>query len=262
MEIAKVTGVVLAGAGSVHDKGVPDEGPNKAGVRIGDRTMVEYVLTVLQECPEVDRVVLVAPESLWKEIPEAKGLSFASPGGSPLESFARGLEVLDRQGLPASWILACTGDIPFLTREAVSDFITRCRGREADLYYPIIPRRAAEERFPGVQRTYARLREGCFTGGNLFLVRREIVDRCLAGAEEFVRLRKQPLALARLVGLGLLIKYLLGVLTLAEAERRISRLFNIRGAAIITTHAEIGVDVDKPSDLELARRILAGQERG
>ncbi|HHW39610.1 MAG TPA: NTP transferase domain-containing protein [Syntrophomonadaceae bacterium] len=258
MSIDRVNAVILAGGGSIHDRSTPDEGPNKALVGIGSCQMVDYVVNALRRSPGVAGIVLVGPESLQESLREPQGILFAAAGRSPLGSFAAGVAVLD--GLPdrggTEWVLACTGDIPFLTPEAVADFLDRCRRREADVYYPIIPREAAEEKFPGVRRTYVRLQEGSFTGGNLFLANRRIIDDCLPRAEEFIRLRKKPVALAGLVGFGILLKYLCGRLRLQEAERRVCSLFGIRGAAVITPYAEIGVDVDKPSDLELARKLL------
>ncbi|MGB9791474.1 MAG: nucleotidyltransferase family protein [Thermacetogeniaceae bacterium] len=262
MAIDKVNAVVLAGGGGIRQASGAEAGMNKAAVEIGSARMVEYVVKALRRSPGIAWLVLVIPEEDREPWEGEEGVLFADPGPSPLGSFARGVSVLD--GLPdkggTEWILACTGDIPFLTPEAVADFLERCRQRDADLYYPIIPREAAERKFPGVRRTYARLKDGVFTGGNFFLVRRGIIEPCLPRAEEFIRLRKKPLALAGLVGLGILLKYLLGTLSVADAERRVSAMFGIRGAAVVTPYAEIGVDVDKASDLELARKLLAPPE--
>jgi len=63
--------------------------------------------------------------------------------------------------------------------------------------------------------------------------------------------------MARLVGFGFLLAYLFGFMTIAMAERRISSLVGYRGAAVISDYPEIGVDVDKISDLDMARRLLA-----
>lgn len=256
--VYKVAAVVLAGGGRIREKANPDNGPDKTLVKIGARIMADYVVTALKNCPDVSKIVMVGPEFLREFFREEPGLLYATPGTTPLGSFASGVAVLDKQpdSDPDSWILACAGDTPFLTVAAVSDFLSRCRERDADFYYPIIPRQAAEKSFPGVKRTYVRLQDGVFTGGNLFLANRHIIDSCLPRAEEFIRLRKKPTALARLVGFGVLWKYLIGQLTLQEAEQRVSRLFGFRGAAVITPYPEIGVDVDKPSDLELARRVL------
>jgi len=247
MMIERVDAVILAGGGEIE----PGTGV-KGMLTIGSRMMVEYVIEALYNSRYIDQIVVVGPEAI-KENCIKQGLLFAPPGNTILDSFSNGLEALNGS---QSWILACTGDIPFLTPEAVDDFIDNCREKEADFYYPIIRKENAEKRFPGAKRTYATLQDGTFTGGNLFLLKREIVERCLSVAAEFVKHRKNPAALAKLVGFGMLWKYFFGQLTIAEAERRVSQLVGARGSAVITPYAEIGVDVDKPSDLELAKELV------
>jgi molybdopterin-guanine dinucleotide biosynthesis protein A len=266
--ISKVDVIVLAGGGTLkadHPAGgqpasVQAEAPeNKALLPIGGRPMIDYVIEALRGCPEVGRIVLVGDAALQKAC-QSSGLIPAAPGDSPLGSLANGAAALETAAA-ADWVLSCTGDIPFLTAGAVSGFLGQCGRREADFYYPITSRQEAETRFPGVRRTYARLRDGVFTGGNLFLVRRSSLGELLPKAGDFIRLRKKPLALARLVGPGFLFAYLFGFLTIAMAERRVSALVGCRGAAVIGDYPEIGVDVDKLSDLDLARRLLAPETR-
>lgn len=248
--------VVLAGDGGF------DENISKALLPIGRRVMVDYVIEALRNCRDIARIVLVGPVDALAEIYGGSELLVVPPETSPLGSFAAGVAVLDEAEGPGRdlnntfWVLACTGDIPFLTSAAVEDFLDKCRARKAHFYYPIIPRDVVEARFPGVRRTYARLQEGTFTGGNLFLLDRRILPAVLPRAEEFIRLRKKPAALARLVGFGILWKYLLGRLSVKEAEVRVSELFGVQGAAVASFYPEIGVDVDKPADLVLARRLL------
>jgi CTP:molybdopterin cytidylyltransferase MocA len=277
--MGKVDVVLLAGGGTLKKDrpagrkkassqaaALPPETGNKAMLTIGGRPMVDYVIEPLRGCPEIGKIVLVGDASLQKAYFRQPGLLSAAPGDSPLGSLAGGVAALESDasasGRPAAdWVLVCTGDIPFLTAAAVSGFLGQCRRREADFYYPITARKDAEVRFPGVRRTYARLRDGVFTGGNLFLMRRSIIGDVLPKAEGFIRLRKKPLAMARLVGAGFLLAYLFGFLTIAMAERRISGLVGYRGAAVISDYPEIGVDVDKVSDLDLARRLLAPETR-
>lgn len=113
---------------------------------------------------------------------------------------------------------------------------------------------------PGVVRTYARLREGVFTGGNIFMIRVAVVDRCLAVARKLVANRKSVLAQARLFGFNILWKFITRRLTIPDVEARFQDLLGVRGKAIISEYAEIGVDVDKPSDLKLAEKWLGGSK--
>jgi hypothetical protein len=156
----------------------------------------------------------------------------------------------------SQWILLSTADLPLLTPEAIRDFLERCFKVEAELYYPIITRQSIEEKFKGARRTYVRLKEGTFTGGNLALMRADALTPCALKGEKLVKLRKSPLGLARQIGLLFILKFILGRLTLAEAERSFSRLLGVKGTAIITPYPEIGMDVDKPEDWELVCRIV------
>ena len=56
-----------------------------------------------------------------------------------------------------------------------------------------------------------------------------------------------------------LLRFLLGRLTLAAAVQRLSAIIGASIAAVEMPFAEAAIDVDKPSDLALAERILAGR---
>lgn len=249
--IEKLDAVVLAGGG-----GIEEGAPVKALIPLDYRLMVDYVVEALKNSQAIERIVLVGNDGELRPLyGNNSRFLYTEQGRTPLESLAAGVDVLESAN---TWLLVCTGDIPFLTTAAVDDFISKSFEHEADFYYPIVRKEVVESRFPDIKRTYASLRDGTFTGGNLFLVRREIISRCLSKAEEFVRLRKSPTALARMVGLGMLWKYFLGQLTIAEAERRVSKMMGAKGCAVISDYPEVGVDVDKVSDLEMAKSLFEG----
>ena len=245
--------IILAGAkntGALHET---SDSPYEASIPIWGRPLLDYVVRPLTTVKEVERLAVVGPEeclspdlrsSVWQIVPF---------GHSMVENLSRGLTALDPRGK----VLVVTADIPLITAEAIEDFLARCRAREADIYYPVVERGPIESRFPGVKRTYATLREGTFTGGNIILLAPEIVERHLATIEQAVALRKKPLQMARLLGLFYLVKLIFGRLSIGEIEQRIEKQLHFKGAAIITPYAEIGIDVDKPSDLALVRKVLA-----
>ncbi len=245
--------LILAGGDNQGKLSQVSAAPGAALIPIGNRFMVDYVISALRATPGIGRIALVGPlEHLQAHYRDA-GVILAQAGSNSIQSTLRGLAVLN----PSGRLLVATGDIPLLTPEAVVDFIRLCGDQSADLYYPVVTREASETRFPGTHRTYVRLKEGVFTGGNLFLVNPAVVESCMAKAEELFRLRKSPVAMARAIGLGLLVKLLLKRLSLAEAEGTVSRLLGIRGNVVISAYPELGVDVDKPADLELIRQVLA-----
>jgi molybdopterin-guanine dinucleotide biosynthesis protein A len=248
--------VILAGSPNTGKLKECSPASNEALIDIGGRYMVDYVVAALTRMPEIDKIVIVGPVAelrlLYGGEPKIR---LTGSGSTPIESLKLGVAQIDwREG--DSRVLVVTSDVPLITPEAIRDFLSSCGDRSADLYYPVVTRQANEQRFPGVKRTYVRLRDGVFTGGNIFLFNAGILERVAPQAEEFVRLRKKPLALCRLIGIPFILKYLLGRFTIRDAELRVCRMLQINGKAVISRYAEIGVDVDKPCDLELARKVL------
>ena len=76
------------------------------------------------------------------------------------------------------------------------------------------------------------------------------------------RFRKRPWRLVAAIGPGLLVGYLAGRLDLDEALARASRRIGAELRAVSMPRAEAAIDVDRPSDLELAGSILADRETG
>jgi hypothetical protein len=124
---------------------------------------------------------------------------------------------------------------------------------------------AYNREFAGMKRTTLKLRDGHFTGGNMVLMNpvtltnnRELIMRVYAA-------RKDVLALGRMLGWGLLTRIVLSqlafpnLLTVAELEQGIARLLGPGAVvkAIVTQHASIGTDVDKPDDVAYAQQRLA-----
>lgn len=225
----------------------------EALIKIGPYSMVNYVVNALKNSGQVGRIVVVGPPEVKKVIsPEVHWV----PSGSTLmENIQRGGDLMEQH------FLLATCDIPLLNPGAVTGFLSLCGDRSADLYFPLVPRQAVEEKYPGAKRTYIRFKEGVFTGGNLFLVNPRAVKQCLVIGQELVDLRKNPLALARRVGISLFIKLLLRVLAIQEVEERASRLLGIQGRAVICPYPEVGMDVDKPADLQVVRRVMGHGKR-
>lgn len=249
----KVDAVVLAGGLNQEHLQQCSNVTLEALIPIGDRIMVDYVIGALKASQVVNKIAVVGPVEELQKIYQEKDLILCPPGKTVINSVLQGLDALQPEGR----VLVCTGDIPLINREVVDDFIGKCDREDIDLYYPVVPKEANDAKYPGVQRTYITLREGTFTGGNMFLVNPQIIAACAQKGEQLVRLRKSPLALSRQIGLLFILKFLLKVLSLQETEQRFSQLLGIKGKAVICHYPEVGIDVDKPSDLELVRKVLA-----
>jgi hypothetical protein len=77
--------------------------------------------------------------------------------------------------------------------------------------------------------------------------------------EELIGNRKSPLKQAATIGFGTLFLLAAGRLTLADAVARVTQRIGITGRPIVWQEAEPCMDVDKPHQLELLRKDLAGK---
>ena len=102
----------------------------------------------------------------------------------------------------------------------------------------------------------AKTKEGLFTGGNIMMMDAEVIPAALAKGREIFAKRKKPLELVKMLGVGFIFKFLFHRLTLADVEERGSLVVGFNGKAVVSAYAEIGMDVDKPEDYQLACKYL------
>lgn len=247
-----VDAVVLAGSSNNGLLRECSPVPYEALIPVGPKTMVEYVVEALLKARQIRRVQVIGPANELSPLLAGDRVSVADSAGGIMENIEAGLNRLSGE----KRVLLVTSDIPMLTPSAVDDFINLCGDMSGDLYYPVISRPVVEKKFPLTRRTYVTLKEGVFTGGNLFLINPAVFKRCVENGQKIINLRKSPLGLCRLLGLGFVIKFLVRSLTLREAEKKVSQLLGIRGVVVVSKFPEVGVDVDKPGDLELVLKTM------
>lgn len=252
----KVEAIVLAGASNRGALGSVSDASHEALILLEGRPMIDYVIDALRASPSIARILVVGPAASLAQCCDLRGVELCDAGGSLVENLQIGIERLN----PTGPVLVVTSDIPLIHPEAVEDFVRRCEDLSADIYYPIVSKEVNEARFPGMRRTYVRLKEGTFTGGNLVLLRPEIVASCRDMIAQAVAMRKNPLQLSRLLGFAFILKLLFNRLTLREIEERVRLILGFRGVAIISPYPEVGIDVDKPEDLRLVEAALKARK--
>lgn len=245
----KVDAVVLAGGdGAVIDPTVRIKGL----VPVAGKPMVEWVVDALRAAESIGDIAVVVPtaEGLGAWVDKADKIvvsegRFADNVIAGVDSFRN-----DRS------VLVTTGDLPALTAAAVDDFVAQSISRGADFSYPLVRKSNMLEQFPGSERTFVRIAGGPVTGGNMMVMTPSLVAQAREIGQRFFETRKSPLRMAQVVGVPFIVKMALGILDPADVERKLGELLGGTCAAIYTTHASIGADVDKPLDVVVAERVL------
>jgi len=248
--------VLMAGSSAEPDPLCLTEGvSNKASILIGDRPMASHVLDALVSSGCTGQITVV-------------GLNVSFPDGAknkrirhiPNHRDIVGNLLAATEGLPpGTHVLIASSDIPLLTPAAVEDFCLRAKRSGGDLCYSIVERAVMEARFPGSGRSFRHTQEGDFAGGDLFMATPQLIRTHDGLFRELSGERKNAWKLACTLGLGIMLRFAMRRLSIAHLEARASRLLGSPCKAVITPYAEIAMDVDKPHQLALVRRILASR---
>lgn len=163
--------IILAGGESSSELKKIAPYDNEALIIIGNYPMIYYVYQALRQTPAIRNIVISGPSEALRNIFAGQDrLFFVNGGQNVIESFSHGVELLREKGITEQ-ILIMPSDIPFITPEAINDFIKQAEQYDAEFYYPVTQKEVNEACFPGVGRTYVRLKDGIFTGAiSLFYV--------------------------------------------------------------------------------------------
>lgn len=254
----QLTALVLAGTRTGGDPMAAHAGvSHKALIEVGGRTMIERVVCALAAVPEVTRIVVAIeqPELLsglagLQPAVLGKPLSTMSTASGPSATVAAALAAL---GVP---LLVTTADHALLETAWLTEFLAACPA-DADVTAALAERAAVEAAAPHTRRTWLRFADGDYSGCNLFLMARPAAAGVVELWRELERHRKDPLRMMQRLGWLFALRYRLGQLTLSAAAARLGTLAGGARLAIVTLRdGRAAIDVDKPTDLELARELV------
>ena len=219
--------------------------------------MVHHVVRALLDTPSIERVSVLGRADILEQLDLPQEVTIAEGADSIEEVLARALRTA-RAGSP---FLLASADIPLLRASAVEYFWQSAQRERADLAYPIVRREQIESTYRYARRTYVRLADGIFTGGNLLYVNTGASGALLAFAKRIFAVRKKPWRIASLFGIRFCLNFLLGKLSVEDIEQHLTALWGRRCRALIVPHAEIAMDVDKLSDYHLIERYMTETTR-
>lgn len=224
---------------------------HKALIVLEGETLLARVAQALRDAGATRIAVSVSDDAVRAEA-TALGLTVLTAANGPSLSVREGIAALgtpllvttaDHALLEADWVRAFRADAP----------------PAADVAVLLARRDVIERAAPGTKRTYLRFADGAWSGCNLFQF---ATPRSIAALDLWAQVeadRKRPWRIVRRLGIGTLLRYLSGRLTLVDAVAHLGRMAGLQAAAVATPYSLAAVDVDKPGDLDLVRALLTGQ---
>jgi GTP:adenosylcobinamide-phosphate guanylyltransferase len=224
---------------------------HKSLVEIAGKPMLAHVVVALREAG-IARIAVSASDPHVRDLAAELGCEVLATGTGPSASVAIGLDTL---GAP---LLVTTSDHALLKPEWVRDFLADTPAG-SDVAILLARRETIEAAMPGSRRTYLRFADGHWSGCNLFLLASPRAGLAIDTWKMVEADRKRPWRIAARLGVGMLLGYALGRLTLADAIGRLGRKIGVTASLVAARDGLAAVDVDKPSDLVDARAIMGGR---
>jgi CTP:molybdopterin cytidylyltransferase MocA len=229
-------------------------GRPKALLELDGRPMACWVLDALLAAHSIERIILVGLEH--DALPQlSEAITVVPEAGNLVANLYAGIAHLSRPG-PAAF---CWSDVPLIRPEMIDRFVETTEDPELDVNVGLVNRRDVPAPFAGPEDSWIRIREGRFTPSNFGLFHTRHAARARCYLEALAPQRKNILRQARYAGTGLLLRLLLGRLSMADAERYIQRRFGLRCRIRTAESPELGLDVDRSIDLERCRSVLASR---
>lgn len=224
--------------------------------KIKDKRFVDYIIEALKASGYIDKICICVPAEAVEELASTTPdyCKIIEAGNSLPNTGLVGSQYIGKSN---PRVLVVCDDIPMLTGEAVADFIEKCAAfPTGEVFYPINKQEVCLQKFPEATRTYGKSSHGSFTGGNMMLIDKRVMPRGEEKANEIFARRKNPFSLASWLGWTFIFKLIMRKLSVVDVEKRVTELMEMEAHAIFSDYPEIGMDVDKPSDFELAQKYL------
>jgi GTP:adenosylcobinamide-phosphate guanylyltransferase len=236
------------------------KGEPKALIDVAGKPMAQWVLDALGESHNIDRVVIIG-------VTAKMGLTCKKPlyhlpnEGRMLANIEAGTAKVLELNPRAQYILFATSDIPGVTGAMIDWVVNTALQTKHDLYYTVIPRQVMEERFPTSRRTFVQMKDLEACGGDMHVVRASLVGKNSDFWEKLIDARKNPGAQASMLGPDIILRFIFRQLTADDVIRRVAERLGLKGRALLSPFAELGMDVDKPHQLEIMRASLGRRQK-
>lgn len=246
-----LTALILAGSRpGAADPVAQHEGvPHKVLATVGELTLLEMVVGALRKSGAATIAVSANNPAVEAEA-RRLGVELLPTARGPSESVALAFA---RFGPP---MLVTTGDHPLL-QAAWVDSLLDATPPVADVSMMLARRDRVEAVAPDTRRTWLAFADGQWSGCNLFLLATSKAENAVAAWRQVESDRKRPWRIARRLGIGTLWSYWRGKLTLAKAIARLGRTLDVTAALVPAQDGRAAIDVDKPEDLALVRRLIS-----
>lgn len=231
-------------------------GKPKAALEIAGKSMLQWILDALEKAETINKIVIIGSEGLENTIKSSKVACHLPGGMDMIETFKIGADTVLGLNPGAQDVVVISTDIPMITPESVDWVINTSRESQDEIYYFLIDQPTMEKKYPGSGRSYTKLKDLNVCGGDIGVVNLDLYTKNKDFWTKLVKARKSTLHMASLIGIDILLLLVLRRISLQDLVDKVTRRLGITGKGLLCPYAELGMDIDKPYQLDLARKEL------
>jgi GTP:adenosylcobinamide-phosphate guanylyltransferase len=228
---------------------------HKCTIMIAGRPMIARVVAALRDSDCVSSIAISTETSDVYSSALGADLNHVTHSASKHSAPASALHAARSHG--SYPLLITTGDHALLTGDMVRYVCEKSSVLNADFTVGLATADIIQAAYPETRRTYFKFGNDRVSGCNLFTIHTARGLKVLERWKDMEQNRKKPWKLVFSFGGALLLRFLLGRLTLDQAFETVSRQLGITVKPLLIPFAEAAIDVDKPGDKELAEKIVA-----
>jgi molybdopterin-guanine dinucleotide biosynthesis protein A len=250
---SKLQAVVLTGKRDSHNPLIAGLGlQSKAMLPILGRPMVLYVLEAIAASEYQPEIYVSTADPAVAALDTQIAYKTLPSEDRAVQSLLRSMDRLPEP----EWVLFASGDHPLLTPEMIDYFVDEVVRRDLTFGVAAVSRSQVNRSYPQSKRTYFPVKGDAFSGGNLFMVNRPRFQGSVDFMETIDRNRKKPWKSVFMVNTITALRIFMRQMDIHEVAREGSRIFKCEAGIVDMPFAECCMDVDKPSDKEIAAMIL------
>ncbi len=254
--------IILAGKSEKDNELIQKEKVfSKPFLKLGDKMFLEHQVEVLRQIDGMRNIYISGmSEKEWKTKLPAPVIfdEFEADIIEKLRHFRRDIFTPDTE---PDYVIIVSSDIPLITKEAIERFLEKCKqstdGELKALYYmSLIDEKVMTSKFPESNRTYLKLRDVKWCAGDMMVAKPSIIDSHGDVLDQLVNNRKSVFKSLFVLSPMTVIKIAIGRLTMDGFNDAINKYLFKRPDSCIGVLAddpELGMDVDKPFQLDIVR---------
>ena len=237
------------------------------------KRLIDWQLGALSKSPYIEGLYLIGLSEADAQFDYPVNYVPIETSSEFIDKLLTGLDYLSSQGKDPELVVISTCDTPGIRVEDINNFFEQLNTRDGEEFLlSLVPEDIIEAAFPGSRRVVMRFRDYQLVPGEMYalspraiLLGKEFIASISQRRRQINRQEKKikPTPVIRLLAQKplmwiVILKYLLGRATMADAEYAFAKSFDCKTKGVIIPDAGFGMDMDLPEDYELLEAYVQG----